>query len=118
MLLCIVFPCNSLLRIIHSYMSKHRYQCHARVYSTRLCLLQPKTVNSKHDRPAKYSYPFKKTKDLQAQVCPICEVSNYGTDLMQRRTRTRVLGYHSPSARTRSSLSFNGLELELERKLK
>ena len=46
----------------------------------------------------------------------------YGTDLMQHRTRTRVLGYHSPSARTRLSLSFNGLELglelELERKLK
>ena len=38
----------------------------------------------------------------------------YGTDLTQRRTRMRVLGYHSPSARTRSSVSFNGLELELE----
>ena len=35
----------------------------------------------------------------------------YGTDLMQRRTRTRVLGHHSPSARTPSSVSFNGLEL-------
>ena len=39
---------------------------------------------------------------------------------MQRRTRKRVLGYHSPSARTRSSVPFNGLklglELELERK--
>ena len=45
----------------------------------------------------------------------------YGTDLMQRRTNTRVLGYHSRSARTQSSVSFNGLELglelELERKL-
>ena len=44
----------------------------------------------------------------------------YGTNLMQHRTCTRVLGYHSPSARTRSSLSFNGLKLalklELERK--
>ena len=48
-------------------------------------------------------------------------VHEYGTDLMQRRTRTRVLGHHSPSARTPSSVSFNGLELglklELERKL-
>ena len=33
---------------------------------------------------------------------------------MQRRTRTRVLGYHSPSAQTQSSLSFNGLDLGLE----
>ena len=39
----------------------------------------------------------------------------YGTDLMQRRTCTRVLGHHSPSARTPSSVSFNGLELELEK---
>ena len=41
---------------------------------------------------------------------------------MQRRTRTQVLGHHSPSARTPSSVSFNGLKLglklELERKLK
>ena len=48
-------------------------------------------------------------------------VYTYGTDLMQRRTRIRVIGYHSLSARTRSSVSFNGLELgldlELERKL-
>ena len=35
---------------------------------------------------------------------------------MQRRTRMRVLVYHSPSARTRLSVSFNGLKLELERK--
>ena len=45
----------------------------------------------------------------------------YGTDLMQRRTRTRVVGYHSPCTRTTSSASFNGLELGLalglERKL-
>ena len=41
----------------------------------------------------------------------------YGTDLTQRRTRMRVLGYHSPNAQTRSSVSFNGLELKLERKL-
>ena len=44
----------------------------------------------------------------------------YGTKLMQHCIRTRVLGYHSPSAQTRLSLSFNGLELglklELERK--
>ena len=33
---------------------------------------------------------------------------------MQRRTRMQVLGYHSTSARTRSSVSFNGLELMLE----
>ena len=39
---------------------------------------------------------------------------NYGTDLTQRRTRMQVLGYHSTSARTRSSVSFNGLELGLE----
>ena len=42
------------------------------------------------------------------------------TDLTQRRTRTQVTGHHSPSAQTRSSMSFNGhelgLELELERK--
>ena len=41
---------------------------------------------------------------------------------MQRYTRMRVLGHHSPSARTQSSVSFNGLELrfelELKRKLK
>ena len=44
----------------------------------------------------------------------------YGTNLMQHRTCTGVLGYRSPSAQTRFSLSFNGLklglELELERK--
>ena len=40
----------------------------------------------------------------------------YGTDLTQRCTRIRVTGHRSPSARTRSSISFNGLELELERK--
>ena len=58
----------------------------------------------------------------QTTLMYVCNyIYSYGTDLMQRRTRTRVLGYHSPSARTRSSLSFNGLELglelELERKL-
>ena len=36
---------------------------------------------------------------------------------MQCHTRTRVLGHHSPSARTRSSVSFNGLELGLELRL-
>ena len=41
-------------------------------------------------------------------------VYEYGTDLMQRRTRMQVLGYNSTSARTRSSVSFNGLELGLE----
>ena len=41
----------------------------------------------------------------------------YGTAQRQRRTRARVLGYHSPSAPTRSSVPFSGLELELERKL-
>ena len=40
--------------------------------------------------------------------------TEYGIDLMQRRTHTRVTGHHSPSARTRSSMSFNGLELGLE----
>ena len=41
----------------------------------------------------------------------------YGNDLIQRRTRTRVLGHHSPSAELhRIAISFNGLELELERK--
>ena len=48
-------------------------------------------------------------------------VTKYGTDLMQRRTRTRVVGYHLPCTRTTSSVSFNGLELGLalglERKL-
>ena len=47
--------------------------------------------------------------------------NTYGTDLMQRRTHTRVVGYHSPCTRTTSSVSFNGLELGLtlglERKL-
>ena len=37
---------------------------------------------------------------------------------MQCRTRTRVLGYLSPNAQTRSSVSFNGLELGLELGLK
>ena len=32
---------------------------------------------------------------------------------MQRRTHTRVVGYHSPCTRTTSSVSFNGLELGL-----
>ena len=41
----------------------------------------------------------------------------YGTDLMQCRIRIQVIEYHSLSARTRLSVSFNGLELELERKL-
>ena len=41
----------------------------------------------------------------------------YGTDLTQRRTRIRVTGHHSPSARTQSSISFNGLELGLELEL-
>ena len=40
---------------------------------------------------------------------------------MQHHTRIQVIGYHSLSARIRSSVSFNGLELglelELERKL-
>ena len=40
----------------------------------------------------------------------------YGIDLMQRRTRTRVIGHHSPGAPIRLSMSFNGLVLELERK--
>ena len=33
---------------------------------------------------------------------------------MQHRTRMQVLGYHSTSARTRSSVSFNELKLGLE----
>ena len=45
-------------------------------------------------------------------------ISSYGTDLMQRRTRTRVIGHHSPSAPTRSSMPFNGLELTLALELK
>ena len=44
-------------------------------------------------------------------------VFTYGTDLTQRRTRTRVTGHHLSSARTRSSMSFNGLELGLKLKL-
>ena len=42
----------------------------------------------------------------------------YGTDLMQRRTHTGVVEHRSPCARTRSSVSFNGLELGLELGLK
>ena len=41
----------------------------------------------------------------------------YGTDLTQRRTQIRVTGHYSPSARTRLSMCFNGLELGLELKL-
>ena len=37
---------------------------------------------------------------------------------MQRRTRMRVLGYRLTRARTRSSVSLNGLELRLELELK
>ena len=51
----------------------------------------------------------------------LLQSQKYGTDLMQRRTHTRVVGYHSPCTRTTSSVSFNGLELGLalglERKL-
>ena len=47
----------------------------------------------------------------------LCYHFNYGTDLMQRRTRAQVLGHHSRDARTRLSVSFNGLELAFERKL-
>ena len=43
---------------------------------------------------------------------------HYGTDLMQRRIHTRVVGYHSPCTRTTSSVSFNGLELRLALRLK
>ena len=43
--------------------------------------------------------------------------TEYGIDLMQRRIDTRVTGHHSPSTRTRLSLSFNGLELGLELEL-
>ena len=42
----------------------------------------------------------------------------YGTGLMQHCIRIRVTGHHLPSARTRSSMSFNGLELGLELELK
>ena len=45
----------------------------------------------------------------------------YGTDLTQRRTPSRVLGYHSRATRTRSSICIIGLELAvvlaLERKM-
>ena len=43
----------------------------------------------------------------------------YGTDLTQRRTPSRVLGYHLRAARTRSSICIIGLELAvvLERKM-
>ena len=46
--------------------------------------------------------------ELQQLMC--------GTDLTQRCTRIRVTVHHSSSAQTRSSMSINGLELELERK--
>ena len=46
---------------------------------------------------------------------------SYGTDLTQRRTPSRVLGYHSRATRTRSSICIIGLELAvvlaLERKM-
>ena len=42
--------------------------------------------------------------------------TNYGTDLMQCCTRMRVIGHYSSSAQSQLSMSFNGLELELERK--
>ena len=41
----------------------------------------------------------------------------YTTDLMQHRARTQIIGQHSPSAPTRSSVYFNGLELGLALKL-
>ena len=37
----------------------------------------------------------------------------YGIDLTQCCTHKRVIGHHSPSARTQLSMSFNGLELGL-----
>ena len=44
----------------------------------------------------------------------------YSTGLMQCCTHMRVIGHHSPNARTQLSMSFNGLELglalEFERK--
>ena len=39
-------------------------------------------------------------------------VTKYGTDLTQRRTRARVIGYHSLSTRTRSSVPYRVLLLE------
>ena len=42
---------------------------------------------------------------------------SYGTDLMQYHTHTRVVGNCLPCAQSRSSVSFNGLLLGLERKL-
>ena len=48
-------------------------------------------------------------------------ITMYGTDLTQRRTPSRVLGYHSRATRTRSSICIIGLELAvvlaLERKM-
>ena len=48
-------------------------------------------------------------------------ILDYGTDLTQRRTPSRVLGYHSRATRTRSSICVIGLELAvvlaLERKI-
>ena len=42
----------------------------------------------------------------------------YSTDLKQHHTCTRVIGHHSLSAQTQSSMPLNGLELWLELELK
>ena len=60
--------------------------------------------NSEHK--AMYIYQSVKVKCL----------TNYSTDSMQCCTCMQVLGYHSSSAQTQSSVSFNGLKLRLERK--
>ena len=59
---------------------------------------------------------------VQAGFCQIrSHIRTYGTDLTQRRTPSRVLGYHSRATRTRSSICIIGLELAvvlaLERKM-
>ena len=68
---------------------------------------------------------FSVTPDYYVYICSSIYISVavfiYGTDLTQRRTPSRVLGYHSRATRTRSSICIIGLELAvvlaLERKM-
>ena len=48
---------------------------------------------------------------MQSNKCYLDSI--YGTDLTQRRAPSRVLGYHSRGTRTRPSICFSGLELDL-----
>ena len=64
------------------------------------------------------SFAFLLLSSSNTPACMVnCNRGDYGTDLTQRLTQFQVTGHHSPSARTRSSMSFNGVRLKLQRKL-